>query len=175
MEAYHHIATHSKSLESVYHARQSVVPDNTGPWSILHMPAEPHPLVEGFPLIDGLEDWQSRDLFATVVFPYLLLAFQGTGALWYQILPQGADSLTLKIHLMLPPQSMECDKADQYLDEMTAVVSAVHHEDIAANDLVWRGLTAPLTRQGRLSVYEKSIWQLNQWWLDQMESGANGT
>ena len=39
MEAYHHIAIHSQTFEPNFHARDSQVPDNDGPWSILHMPA----------------------------------------------------------------------------------------------------------------------------------------
>lgn len=40
---------------------------------------------------------------------------------------------------------------------------------IQGTDSVWRGLTAPLTQQGRLSPLELAIWQMNQWWLAKMD------
>ncbi len=172
MEAYHHIAIHSRTFEPDFHARDSKVPDNTGPWSILHMPSahdEPGP---GLPVIEGLEDWQARDLFATVIFPHFLLGIQGSGAAWYQILPQSADRLLLKIHVMVPRSATLLDGFDEMAQMLCDAISAIHHEDIEANDLVWRGLTAPLTEQGRLSPLEKSIWQFNQWWLAQMSSAS---
>jgi hypothetical protein len=47
-------------------------------------------------------------------------------------------------------------------------VTMIHLEDVEANEGVWKGLQAGSTVQGRLSLFEKSIWQLNQLWLEQM-------
>lgn len=168
MEAYHHIAIHSRTFEPDFHARDSKVPDNSGPWSILHMPSahdEPGP---GLPVVEGLEDWQARDLFASVIFPHFLLGIQGSGGAWYQILPYGVDRFLLKIHVMVPRSSTLLDGFDEMARMLSEAISAIHHEDIAANESVWLGLTAPLTEQGRLSPLEKSIWQFNQWWLKKM-------
>lgn len=173
MEAYHHIATHSETFEPAFHARDSKVLDADGPWSILHMPAAHTDAdeVPGLPMVDGLEDWQARDLFAAVIFPHFLLGIQGNGVAWYQVLPTAHDKLTLKIHLMVPKFATELPEFDALADGLAGMVSVVHHEDIGANDLVWQGLNAPLTEQGRLSPLEKSIWQMNQWWLDRLQAG----
>ena len=64
------------------------------------------------------------------------------------------------------------DGFDEAAEGNAALVSVVHHEDIDANDKVWEGLKAPLTKQGRLSPLEKSIWQMNQWWLEKMNAPA---
>lgn len=172
MEAYHHIATHAQSLESLFHARDSKIPDNTGPWSILHMPSAHEESAPGLPPIEGLEPWQERDLFATVMFPHFLLAFQGTGVAWYQVFPQAADRMLLKIHLLSPKSHLALDGFGEAAEGNAALVSVVHHEDIDANDKVWEGLKAPLTKQGRLSPLEKSIWQMNQWWLEKLHAPA---
>ncbi len=171
MEAYHHLATHGKTLEPVYHARDSKVLANTGPWSILHMPsargasdaAEP-----ALPAIGTLAPWQAQSLFATVLYPCFLLAPHAHGAAWYQLFPESVDRLSLRIHLLLPAGYRELPAYEDIVAGMSAQVAAVHEEDIAANDLVWRGLQAPRTVQGRLAPLEKSIWQGNQWWLAQM-------
>ena len=168
MEAYHHIATHSKTFEPTNHARESLIPDNSGPWSILHMPLADKSVDPAKPPVEGLEDWQARDLFASVIFPYFLFAIQGQIVLWYQIIPGAADNLLLKIHIMLPTAFRDSEDFDEIVKSIAATVTVIHEEDIEANDLVWSGLTAPMTEQGRLSPFEKSIWQINQWWLDQM-------
>ncbi|MEM1231254.1 MAG: aromatic ring-hydroxylating dioxygenase subunit alpha [Pseudomonadota bacterium] len=171
MEAYHHLATHGKSLEPVYHARDSKVPDNTGPWSILHMPAAPavsDAAAQALPAIESLAPWQMQALFATVLYPCFLLAPHAHGAAWYQLFPESVDQLSLRIHILVPAGYRELPAYDDIVATLSGQVAAVHEEDIVANDLVWRGLQAPRTVQGRLSPLEKSIWQGNQWWLAQM-------
>lgn len=172
MEAYHHIATHPETFEPSYHARDSKVPDNDGPWSILHMPAAHEELPEGLPPVEGLEDWQIRDLFAATMFPHFLLGIQGSVVTWYQLFPQGAGKLQLKIHICVPASHTDIDGFEDIADGIAELVGYIHSEDIRANDLVWEGLNAPMTGQGRLSPLEKSIWQLNQWWLNRMDLEA---
>ena len=102
------------------------------------------------------------------MFPYFLLAFQGTSATWYQVTPIGVDRLHLKIHFLVPKTSATLPNIDEIAEGAGALLSVIHHEDIDANDMVWEGLKAPLTSQGRLSPLERSIWQLNQWWLGEL-------
>ena len=168
MEAYHHIAIHSRTFEPIYRARDSKIIDHGEPCSILHMPSAHKQVPEGFPLIEGLEEWQKTDLIAAVAFPYFLIAVQGNSMVWYQVLPTAHDRLMLKIHMCVPSSSMEMEGFDELADAASELVSVIHHEDIEANDMVWKGLNAPLARQGRLSPLEKSIWQLSQWWLQKM-------
>ncbi len=174
MEAYHHIAAHSTTLEPVFHARESKIPDNDGaPWSILHMPSADPSAAPGEGSVEGLEDWQARDLFAAVLFPHFLLGIQGNGTVWYQLFPEAHDRLTLKIHICLPRAVAEADETGEIANATAELISHIHQEDIEANDMVWRGLNAPLTKQGRLSPLEKSIWQINQWWLGKMMAEKN--
>ena len=74
----------------------------------------------------------------------------------------------LKIHFCLPRHLAEQDKDGSGAAATADMLTLIHNEDIEANDMVWRGLNAPLTTQGRLSPLEKSIWQMNQWWLGKM-------
>jgi len=154
----------------VYHARDSRIPDNSGPWSILHMPSVAEAPDSGLPVVDGLEDWQARDLFANTVFPFFLLGIQGNGGAWYQLLPSGTDRMLLKIHALVPRSTTQLEGFDEMARELSEGIAYIHQEDINANDKVWAGLNAPLTEQGRLSPFEKSIWQMNQWWLQQMSA-----
>ena len=101
-----------------------------------------------------------------------MLAFQGNGAAWYQVFPQAADQMLLKIHLLAPRTHLALDGFAEASEASAGMVNVIHQEDIDANDKVWEGLKAPLTKQGRLSPLEKSIWQMNQWWLDRMSTDA---
>lgn len=172
MEAYHHIATHAQSFEPIYRASDSKVPDNKGPWSILHMPSVHEEPSTGLPSVEEEGDRMQRDLFATVLFPHFMLAFQGNGVTWYQVFPQSADKMFLKIHLLVPAANLALDGFSETVEATSAFINHIHQEDITANDKVWAGLSAPLTGQGRLSLLEKAIWQLNQWWLDKMSNSV---
>lgn len=172
MEAYHHIATHSTTFEPRYHAKDSYSPDTDGPWSILVMPSEmPHETLPGLTSAEDLTDDQSRMLLATVIFPFFMLGIQGDLVAWYQVLPDRHDRFELKIHICVHKASLESAEIEEARDILKFGVDAIHQEDIVANDLVWAGLNAPETQQGRLSPLEKPIWQLNQWWLERMGLG----
>ena len=153
MEAYHHIGTHRDSLQPTYPARESFVEDNHDqPWAFLRMPAR-----------DGSE------LFAACVFPtFLFAAFDGL-AVWYQLEPGAHDAMRLRIHALTSPE-VAATLDGPATEAVEAQLRTVHEEDIEANLGSWRGLQATLTRQGRLSPYEKAIWQLNQLWSQRISS-----
>jgi len=168
MEAYHHIGPHKNTFEPIYPARNSVVEDNHGqPWSFLRMPGLPLPSGEptSFP---NLPEDRRHELFAAAIFPsFLFAASSGSGA-WYQLQPRGAGAMDLHIHAL-----MHKDIAAQLDDDARAgtreFLTVIHTEDISVNAGPWRGLQAPMTRQGRLSLFEKAIWQLNQYWAQRLE------
>ena len=165
MEAYHHIGTHKTTFQPVYPAQLSSIDDNHGePWVLLRMPGKPEHAVDdsAFP---KLEDNEKNQLLAMCVFPTLLFAATATGAAWYQLEPTAHDQMTLKIHAMTTPAAASrLDDAGR--DELMAGLRIVHEEDIGANRGPWLGLHGAMTTQGRLSTYEKSIWQLNQLWAN---------
>lgn len=172
MEAYHHIAIHSETFEPVYHAKDSKIPDAEGPWSILHMPTDHDPDTGGFPMVEGLDASQQRDLFATAIFPHFLLGIQGNLTAWYQVLPTSVDTMLLKIHICVPASTTKLPNFEEMAEGTVEMISYIHNEDIVANDMVWEGLMAPQTTQGRLSPLERSLWQFNQWWLSQMSKSS---
>jgi len=108
-----------------------------------------------------------------VLFPHFMLAYQGTAVTWYQVIPDTVDRFQLKIHFMVPKASAELPNIGEIAEGSGALLSVIHNEDIEANDMVWEGLKAPLTSQGRLSLLERSIWQLNQWWLAELTKAGS--
>ncbi|WP_152435200.1 hypothetical protein [Erythrobacter sp. THAF29] len=80
----------------------------------------------------------------------------------YKIHPHIHDRLLLKIHLCVPESTLKLPDVDQMIEEAATAVGVIHHENIEAYDLVWRGLYAPLKRQGGLSSLKRSARHLNQ-------------
>lgn len=167
MEAYHHIGPHKHTFEPVYPARQSYIPDNDGaPWVVLRMPGKAG-AQEGHSagLYPRLDESQQHELLAMCVYPTLLFAASATTCVWYQLEPSAHNAMRLKIHALAPPEAAAV-MSDEDRQMLRGALQAIHEEDIVVNEGPWRGLQAPMTRQGRLSSYEKSIWQLNQLWAD---------
>ena len=148
-----------------------MVEDNGGsPWVCLRMPgngAGESEALESTTAFPRLTDVEQIQLLAMNVYPTLLFALSGNGGYWYQLEPSARDSMRLRIHLLLPPELASGLDAEALAGEIE-LVRAIHTEDIAVNEGPWRGLHAPLSSQGRLSPFEKGIWQLNQLWLDRL-------
>lgn len=169
MEAYHHIGTHQKSLELAYPGRQSTVPDNGGaPWAFLDMPGElpADAAISSFP---DLSPAQRQGLFAAVIFPTFLFAASNEAGVWYELQPTAHDQMELYIHILLHPD-FAAALSDEQRAEVRDQIAAVHEEDIGANAGPWQGLNSPFARQGRLSGFEKAVWQMNQHWIQRMEA-----
>ena len=169
IEAYHHAGPHRHSLEPSWpgHASEAVTAGDA-PWVYLHMPAKASAATSqddhqptSFPHLSAT---QRGNLMAACVFPHFMIATSSALGLWYEVVPESAASMTLRIHLLVHPALLDTMTAEQRA-EMRAGIDAFHHEDIAANLGVWQGLQAPHTRQGRLSLLEKAIWQFNGYWI----------
>lgn len=167
MEAYHHIGTHKDTLEPNFPARKAQVPDNQNqPWSFLWMPGNVDVPSEEV-IFPDLTEEQSKGLFAASIFPTFLFAATSHNGIWYELVPRSFDAMDLKIHVLLPQELAEM-LSDEEKVEIGELVSVIHKEDIEVNLGPWRGLQGALTRQGRLSTFEKGIWQLNQFWASRM-------
>ena len=172
MESYHHIGTHSDSLEPLFPARMSSVEDNQGaPWSLLKMPAQDDRDVPGssaLPGIPGVEGSAAGLLLAASVYPFHLMAFTASQMTWYEIVPKAVDRLELRIHLCLPREIATRDDYEPARKEQLELLRRVHEEDIAACESVWEGVQAEGEAPGRLQPLEAAIWQQNQWWMERM-------
>lgn len=166
MEAYHHIGPHKDSVQPTHHAKDSYVSgDIEYGWSVLHMPEAPgQPEQQGLPTLPNLDDTQRSEMLASVIMPTFCWFNTPSVSFWYQLTPRAHDQMHLTIHTLLPRALADADTDGEIAAAVQASIEHVHLEDIAVNEGPWRGLHAPLTRQGRLSHLEEAIWQINQWW-----------
>jgi phenylpropionate dioxygenase-like ring-hydroxylating dioxygenase large terminal subunit len=181
MEAYHHIAIHRDTLEPLFPALRSHVPDNDGPYSVLVMPGRNTDAKAGA-RGQGQGEGNVRDLaplaadeanedgalVAAVVFPFHLFAPAGDSLTWYQILPERLDRFTLRIYSCFPREAIEDPALASTIEGVQEITRVIHQQDIAACEAVFSGLQTPGFESGRLSPLEKAIWQFNQWWIERM-------
>lgn len=170
MEAYHHIGPHRDTFQPVYPAKDArVVAAEAGHrWSALEMPS-PHPADDdGMPAFPDLEPHQAHLLTACVVSPNLIFATSNNLVAWYEVIPRAVDDMHLRIHVLLRPEVAALDEIKASIPALIDGVRFIHDEDIPVNEGPWRGVNAPLTRAGRLSLHEAAIWHLNQYWMDRL-------
>ena len=171
MEAYHHIGPHNESLQSTYPAKRSNVSGSVEDgWSVLHMPSVAEK-GEGLPPLPNLNERQAGETLASVIMPTFCWINTPAVAFWYQLNPKAHDDMDLVIHALLPRSLAEAEGGHDLGQLVLEGVKHIHLEDIAVNMGPWQGLQAPLTRQGRLSLLEESIWQLNNWWVKRVANG----
>ena len=154
MEAYHHVSTHRDSLEPIFPAARSRVPDNEGPYSVLHMPTRP--------------ELEAEPLTAAVVYPFHLFAPSAEGMAWYQLLPQRHDDFELRIFNCVPKQHLASEEGRESLAALQALTRRIHEEDIGACEATFAGLQSRSFERGPLGPLERSIWQFNQWWISKL-------
>ncbi len=169
MEAYHHIATHRDTLEPLYPAASSHVPDNEGPYSVLVMPSSPeHPPPVAPPKLPGLADHEQPGLIAAVVYPFHLFAPAGDRVVWYQFLPESTGQFTLRLFNCFPREVLDDPAKEQERELARTILRVVHEQDIGACEAVQAGLESGHFERGRLSHLEKAIWEFNRWWWEKM-------
>ncbi|MCB1644005.1 MAG: aromatic ring-hydroxylating dioxygenase subunit alpha [Pseudomonadales bacterium] len=169
MEAYHHIGPHIATFQPNFPARDArVIAADNHRWSVLHMPGLNADPDAALPDLPGLSGDQLKDLLAIVVSPGLIFAVNNHLAAWYQISLHNERSMQLTIHLLLPPEVVGDESMAPVIEATLAGTRYIHEEDIPVNAGPWAGMNAPLTSAGRLSLHEKAIWHLNQWWAQKM-------
>ncbi len=170
MEAYHHIGPHNASLQGTYPAKKSYVSGSVEDgWSVLHMPSiESHGADSPLPPRPGLNEAQANQSLASVIMPTFCWVNSPSVAFWYQLQPKEHDEMTLTIHALAPRELLDGDADGAAGEFLLAVIKGIHDEDIPVNQGPWKGMHAPLTNQGRLSLLEESIWQVNQWWVERI-------
>jgi phenylpropionate dioxygenase-like ring-hydroxylating dioxygenase large terminal subunit len=140
MESYHHLGTHTNTLQQTNHAQDTYPVDLRGPFALLENPG-----FEGAP-----------DFYVAQVFPTLLLAlFRGLAiGSWYEMQIDAHDHFRLRIHALASP---ELAHTEGFADGLLQSTSEIHHEDIPVCEGVQRGLASRLWEPGPLSGLEGSL------------------
>jgi len=148
-ESYHHIGTHSETLQRLWPGAETDASASTGHWIDLRHPTHP----------------EAGALEVYVVFPLLLLALTPAsgGAAWYRLSPLGPERLELEIIGLYPPE-IAADAAR--MARSKAEIIAIHQEDMAVCARVQAGLRSPDAVLGPLSPLEAGIARFRRWVAD---------
>jgi phenylpropionate dioxygenase-like ring-hydroxylating dioxygenase large terminal subunit len=170
MEAYHHIGTHRDIFLEVHPFEKTFVPDNGGqPWTFLGLPHKGEHQHLFLP-IATLKDWRRDGVSVVTIFPTNWLALTGDSAQWYQFIPNNFGQFTLRIHILVPSGTMALPDYATRIEKYTSFIKHFQQQDHDNNIDVWKGLHAPMTTQGRLTSYERGVWQFTRWWCEQIGS-----
>lgn len=159
VESYHHMGPHAQTLQPTVPAAGTWVGDTDGPYVLLHNPTGDGSSPAILPPIEGLPAALRSEFLVCAVLPDHLFAANPDSVVWYQLEPHAIDRFTLRIHVLVPPEHLDDERARM----LRELVEAVHHEDIVVCSAVQRGVRARLASRGSLSHLERAIAQLHAW------------
>jgi len=166
IESYHHAGVHHDTLQPLVPGNGTFADDVPGDgYAILHNPTRdgvPMPAV--LPTTPGLDDAQRGEFLVGAVFPLLLFSVQHDSLVWYRLSPHAVDRFSLAIHLCVPPETGDdaagAEGVAEGIATMKQYLDAIHQQDIAACQGVYRGLRSRFAAAGPLSHLELAIAQL---------------
>ena len=160
MEAYHHPTLHPETIEPYYPARTSYAEPGGAAYAGLHTPVKPSMSSDPgriyFPMMAGLTVDEQNDFVVYNVYPCHLLSLMPDAVYWFRTTPVAPDHTKLDCTLLLPPELLQADGAEENIEEVLHWVDVVNQEDIAVNVTQQRGLTSRRARPGRLNHLEEA-------------------
>ncbi len=167
MEAYHHIGPHRDSAEPSYPAKGSRFFDNEGdPYAVIQVPAADHQ-ESTLPPFPGLSEDLIGELVIVNAFPTFMFYTNGSLLAWYELIPRAQNQTHLKIHTMLHKDVAASLDANA-TEGIGNMLAHIHTEDLAVVEGPWASISSGAATQGRLSLLEQAIWQLNQIWSEKL-------
>lgn len=163
MESYHHIGLHRQTLELNYPGLQSFAEPGDEAFGILHTPGKTKDAGIGFPIIEGLEPEQRDRFFVVNLYPFHLLALFPDFVGWFRTVPRAVDRSELEVVVLLPPETLAREDAEQLIEDALAFVDQINKEDIAVNVSQQRGLSSHHAGPGRFNTLEAANIQFSDY------------
>lgn len=117
------------------------------------------------------EEQRSRVMFAMIP-PMTPMGLVPDHMFYFVILPKGANEISLRIGLCVPPESTKVDNFEHVVRWIVDGVMMYNEQDVRADTLVQRGLRSRFAPRGPFSWKETTIVQLNRWLLQRYRSYA---
>jgi phenylpropionate dioxygenase-like ring-hydroxylating dioxygenase large terminal subunit len=172
MECYHHIGTHSKTLQPMMPARECWTEEERATYVREHLPLKEslldqlHEAIAAgkeFPLFENVEARRTSEWGLFVGYPSLLL-FPGPNQLiWYRIDPLSPDQSRLLTTVLAPKAWRELPQFETCRESARQALIEFHTEDMTTCSAVQRGLYASGCQRGRLSHLEMPIWLFHRY------------
>jgi len=146
LESYHHIGTHSTTLQRTNPGLGAYPGEHGALFTILENPAA------------GPEN---ESFVVAAVFPMMLMFFSEGAPLgvWYELTDLEPRRFELRIHLLAAP---ELAASAEFVKGFAAQATGIHMEDIGACEGVQRGVTSAGYEPGPLSALEGCLWHFHR-------------
>lgn len=172
-ESYHHIGTHSASLQPMLPGQATQVDDCDGAWFSMFNPVgkqasageeDGHDVAPTlFPPVPDLSAAQRSGLLIVGVFPLFVLTVMPDHAAWFRWLPTGPTTHDTQIAILVPPEARRASAYEEILEVYRGVYHQVQTEDLVMIRGVQRGLGSATSDTGRFSHLERPIWQFHRY------------
>lgn len=125
-----------------------------------------------FPVIETLtEEERFRVMFACVM-PNLFFGAVPDGVMYYLILPQGANTFTIRVGFLYPESTLQLPTFEHTFPSVIAGLEIFNGQDVVANLAAHKGLKSRFAQRGRYAPKEATLPQLNKWLLQRYERFA---
>ena len=108
------------------------------------------------------EEQRSRVMFAMIP-PMMPLGLVPDHMFYFLVLPNGANEISLRISICVPPSAFEVKNFDYIVKWIVDGVMMYNDQDVGADTAVQKGLRSQFAPRGRFSWKETTIVQLNRW------------
>jgi len=174
MENYHVQGLHRETVNPVLPARNDITEDLDGPYAVVHLPADKQVDVSisgdqgfsetpPFPVIQDLTLDERKKIILLLVYPTHLFLVMSDSMLYYQVFPEAADRIVLRITLCVPQYTTERPDFEQNLKQAVDGIISFNKEDMWVCEGAQKGWASRLRQAGRLCYLEKVIWQINRY------------
>jgi phenylpropionate dioxygenase-like ring-hydroxylating dioxygenase large terminal subunit len=179
-ECYHHIGTHSKTLQATWPAQDVVIVDehpNFMHTELVYSESAMKSIENGesyfvFPPIPDIPFGGKVEFWIFLGYPCFLLAVLKDCVLWLRVVPNSVESCTILTTILVPKVTTKVDNFVELKAKMEEIFVGFHAEDMLINVAVHEGLKSSKAVTGRLSHIESPIWMFHKYLARQLQSVA---
>jgi phenylpropionate dioxygenase-like ring-hydroxylating dioxygenase large terminal subunit len=125
-----------------------------------------------FPIIKTLTEKERQRVMFVTVPPNLFFGAVPDGVFYYVILPDGANSLRLRVGFLYPEATLKDRNFEQVFKTAVDGLYAYNDQDVVSNTRVHLGLKSRFARRSRYAPKEKTLPQMNRWLVTRYKAYA---
>ncbi len=124
------------------------------------------------PVLETLTERERQRVMFVCILPNLFFACVPDGCLYYCILPQGANFMTIRVGFVYPQSTLRMKNFDIVFPHVVNGLSIYNDQDTVANRAVHKGLKSRFAPRGRYAPKEATLPQFNRWLISRYKAYA---